>query len=175
MSKMGDALMGTGVGEGATRAADAARQAVTSPLLEEVSISGAKGVLVNITGGEDLTLSDVNDATSIIYDAAGEEANLFFGAVIDPECHGRVLVTVIATGIGEAYAPEVRHQEERRPVMAVAEQPAATGTMGLPVDLHRPTFRRGETREVSEPAKRVIRSFIDDDLETPTFLRKQMD
>ncbi|HMB70661.1 MAG TPA: cell division protein FtsZ [bacterium] len=175
MSKMGDALMGTGVGEGETRASDAARQAVTSPLLEEVSISGAKGVLVNITGGEDLTLNDVNDATSIIYDAAGEDANLFFGAVIDPECTGQVLVTVIATGIGESFAPEVR-TEERRPAVAVAEQqPAATGTTGLPVDLHRPTFRRGETREVSEPAKRVIRSFIDDDLETPTFLRKQMD
>jgi cell division protein FtsZ len=168
MSKMGDALMGTGVGRGDNRAAEAARQAVTSPLLEEVSISGAKGVLVNITGGEDLTLTDVNDATSIIYDAAGEEANLFFGAVIDPQCEGAVLVTVIATGIGGEAAREVRHE----PIAVVEPRPVPVFAT---VNLDRPAFRRGATEGVSEPAKRVIRSFLDDDLETPTFLRKQMD
>jgi len=171
MSKMGDALMGTGRGEGESRAADAARQAVTSPLLEEVSISGAKGVLVNITGGEDLALSDVNDATSIIYDAAGDDANLIFGAVIDPECTGKILVTVIATGIGASDMAERVPERER---VRAAAQPVPIPALA-PVDLERPAFRRGEGREVSEPAKRVIRSFIDDDLETPTFLRKQMD
>jgi cell division protein FtsZ len=171
MSKMGDALMGTGVGEGENRAADAARQAVTSPLLEEVSIAGAKGVLVNITGGEDLTLTDVNDATSIIYDAAGEDANLFFGAVIDPAAEGTVQVTVIATGIGES-ATDRRRDVHR--VSAQSPSPAALVTPG-PAELDRPAFRRAEVRAGNEPAKRVIRSFIDDDLETPTFLRKQMD
>ena len=169
MSKMGDALMGTGLAEGEDRASKAARQAVTSPLLEEVSISGAKGVLVNITGGEDLTLTDVNEATSIIYDAAGEEANLFFGAVIDPSRKGFVQVTVIATGIGEAARERARPEAPR----AVAE-PVALPQLTA-ADLERPAFRRNEVRRESEPVKRVIRSFIDDDLETPTFLRKQMD
>jgi cell division protein FtsZ len=170
MAKMGDALMGTGAASGENRASDAARQAVTSPLLEEVSISGAKGVLVNITGGSDLSLTDVNDATSIIYDAAGEDANIFFGAVIDPSYQGEIQVTVIATGIGEsAYAD---HRPEREVVAAPAADQPVTLTA---VDLERPAFRRGEKESEPEPAKRVIRSFIDDDLETPTFLRKQMD
>jgi cell division protein FtsZ len=168
MSKMGDALMGTGLADGEERAAKAARQAVTSPLLEEVSISGAKGVLVNITGGEDLTLTDVNECTSIIYDAAGEDANLFFGAVIDPARSGSVQVTVIATGIGEAVRERTR-PETPRVVEAVAVPSMAAA------DLQRPAFRRNEPRRENEPVKRVIRSFIDDDLETPTFLRKQMD
>jgi cell division protein FtsZ len=163
MSKMGDALMGTGLAEGESRASDAARQAVTSPLLEEVSISGARGVLVNITGGEDLSLTDVNDATTVIYDAAGEEANLFFGAVIDPSFEGRIQVTVIATGIGGSA------QEERRPESR--SEPTPIGH----ANLDRPAYRRHEADPEPEPVKRVIRSFIDDDLETPTFLRKQMD
>ena len=170
MSKMGDALMGTGVAEGDDRASKAARQAVTSPLLEEVSISGAKGVLVNITGGDDLTLNDVNEATSIIYDAAGEEANLFFGAVIDPSRKGSVQVTVIATGIGAAARERVSHPEAPRVMAEPVPLPQLTAA-----DLERPAFRRNEVRRESEPVKRVIRSFIDDDLETPTFLRKQMD
>jgi cell division protein FtsZ len=168
MSKMGDALMGCGRAEGENRAADAARQAVTSPLLEEVSISGAKGVLVNITGGEDLTLSDVNDATSIIYEAAGDEVNLFFGAVIDPEYDNKIQVTVIATGIGKSQASVVEAPKAER---AAPEPPVRLEAL----DLDRPAYRRGHREERSEPAKRVIRSFIDDDLETPTFLRKQMD
>lgn len=169
MSKMGDALMGTGVSEGENRASDAARQAVTSPLLEEVSIAGAKGVLVNITGGDDLSLSDVNDATSIIYDAAGEDANLFFGAVIDPAFQGRIQVTVIATGIGASSA---RRVETPRQFSAVPS--AALVTPAPSERLDRPAYKRAEPR-AEEPVKRVIRQFIDDDLETPTFLRKQMD
>ncbi|MFN8176534.1 MAG: cell division protein FtsZ [bacterium] len=171
MSKMGDALMGTGLAEGEDRAAKAARQAVTSPLLEEVSISGAKGVVVNITGGEDLTLTDVNEATSIIYDAAGEDANLFFGAVIDPSRAGFVQVTVIATGIGETGRERARVEPAR---VAAAAQPVSVPALTA-ADLERPAFRRTEGRRENEPVKRVIRSFIDDDLETPTFLRKQMD
>jgi cell division protein FtsZ len=171
MSKMGDALMGTGTAVGENRAAEAARQAVTSPLLEEVSISGAKGVLVNITGGEDLTLMDVNDATSVIYEAAGEEANLFFGAVIDPNISGEILVTVIATGIGESGIKESRPELH---ALEVGAEKAAFASLGG-VDLEGHRYRRGEGESESESAKRVIRSFIDDDLETPTFLRKQMD
>jgi len=89
-------------------------------------VSGARGVLVNITGGEDLSLTEVNDATSIIYEAAGEEANLFFGAVIDPAVKGKILVTVIATGIGDSAVAE--RVEEREPVPAVAGETVAFKT-----------------------------------------------
>lgn len=98
MQEMGDALMGTGVGIGSDKATTAAKLAISSPLLEDISIEGAKGVLINITGGPDMTLFDVNAATSVIYDAAGAEANIIFGAVINPNLKDEMNVTVIATG-----------------------------------------------------------------------------
>lgn len=101
MKEMGDALMGTGSGEGEEKATVAAQEAISSPLLENTSIAGAKGVLINVTGGEDMTLFDVNTATSLIYDEAGPDANIIFGAVIDPSMNNKMRVTVIATGIGE--------------------------------------------------------------------------
>ncbi len=110
MLEMGNALMGTGSGEGEERAIDAAQQAISSPLLESVSIAGAQGVLINVTGGEDMTLHDVNTATSLIYDKAGDNANIIFGAVIDPAMSGKMRVTVIATGIGREESPIVSKQ-----------------------------------------------------------------
>jgi len=104
MLERGDALMGTGFGAGDEKAIDAAQQAISSPLLEDVSISGARGVLINVTGGEDMTLFDVNTATSLIYEAAGNDANIIFGAVVDPEMNDQMRVTVIATGFGHAEA-----------------------------------------------------------------------
>ena len=103
MNGMGDALMGTGYAEGENKAATAADNAIHSPLLDDVSIVGAKGILINITSGEDMTLYDVNDATQTIYDAVGEdvETNIIFGAVTDPEMNGKIRVTVIATGFNE--------------------------------------------------------------------------
>ncbi len=98
MTGMGVAVMGTGVGEGSSRAVDAARKAISSPLLEDASIEGARGVIINVTGGADLSLIEVSEASSIIHDAAHEEANIIFGAVIDPRLEGRVKITVIATG-----------------------------------------------------------------------------
>ena len=98
MQEMGDALMGTGIGLGHDKATTAAKLAISSPLLEEISIEGALGVLINVTGGSDMTLFDVNAATSVIYDAAGENANIIFGAVIDPTIKDEMRVTVIATG-----------------------------------------------------------------------------
>ena len=106
MKEMGDALMGTGHGEGDEKAIDAARAAISSPLLGNVSISGAQGVLINVTGGEDMTLFDVNTATSLIYEEAGADANIIFGAVIDPAMNNQMRVTVIATGIGESNLPK---------------------------------------------------------------------
>ena len=98
MSGMGFAIMGTGTGEGESRAIDAANRAVSSPLLEDASVKGARGVIINITGGPDFALAEVNDAASIIQEAAHEDANIIFGAVIDPTMNGQVKITVIATG-----------------------------------------------------------------------------
>jgi cell division protein FtsZ len=102
MSGMGVAVMGTGLAEGADRAVEAARRAVSSPLLEDASIQGARGVIINITGGPDLGIGEVSDASQIIHEAAHEDANIIFGAVVDPAFENRVKITVIATGFGES-------------------------------------------------------------------------
>ena len=102
MHGMGMALMGTGISSGEHRAVEAAQRAISSPLLEEASIEGAKGVLINITGGTDMTLFEVHEAASIIQEAADEEANIIFGTVIDPRMKDEVKVTVIATGFDAA-------------------------------------------------------------------------
>jgi cell division protein FtsZ len=112
MSNRGNALMGTGRASGAGRALEAAQAAVASPLLEDVSISGAEGVLVNITGGRDLTLHEVNEAANVVVSAAGEDANVIFGAVIDPNMDGEMMITVIATGFGHE-APRARVEKGR--------------------------------------------------------------
>ncbi|MDR1988897.1 MAG: cell division protein FtsZ [Acidobacteriaceae bacterium] len=98
MSGMGLAMMGTGVAEGEGRAIEAARKAISSPLLEGASVNGARGVIINVTGGPDLSLVEVSDASTIIQEAADEDANIIFGAVVDPELKGKVKITVIATG-----------------------------------------------------------------------------
>jgi cell division protein FtsZ len=98
MSGMGFAIMGTGIGEGDTRAVDAANRAISSPLLEDASVKGARGVIINVTGGPDFSLVEVSEASTIIQEAAHEDANIIFGAVIDPNMAGKVKITVIATG-----------------------------------------------------------------------------
>ncbi len=99
MTGMGVAVMGTGVSQGENRAVEAAQRAISSPLLEDASINGARGVIINVTGGPDLSLMEVAEASSIIREAAHEDANIIFGAVIDPKLEGRVKITVIATGL----------------------------------------------------------------------------
>lgn len=118
MMERGDALMGTGTGSGEDRAETAARAAISSPLLEDISISGAKGVLVNITGGEDMSLHDVNEATTIINQASGTDANIIFGAVIDPVLNDQIRVTVIATGFGSHADTEPHEEKEETMVRA---------------------------------------------------------
>jgi cell division protein FtsZ len=120
MSRMGFAIMGTGVATGENRASVAATAAVSSPLLEDASVQGARGVIINVTGGPDLTLAEVSEASEIIHSAAHEEANIIFGAVVDPEMEGRVKITVIATGFDRARA---------------SASPAAQSTKVTPVDL----------------------------------------
>jgi cell division protein FtsZ len=100
MSEMGDALMGVGYGSGESRAKEAATQAISSPLLDNVSINGAKAVLINITGNSNMSLIDVNEAATLITEAAGTDANIIFGAVIDETLQDEIRVTVIATGFG---------------------------------------------------------------------------
>jgi cell division protein FtsZ len=104
MSRMGLAIMGTGVASGENRARMAATAAVSSPLLEDASVEGARGVIINVTGGPDLRLSEVSEASDIVYNAAHEDANIIFGAVVDPRMEGQVKITVIATGFDRARA-----------------------------------------------------------------------
>jgi cell division protein FtsZ len=115
MSGMGFAMMGTGVAEGEDRAMEAARRAISSPLLEGASVTGARGVIINITGGEDLSLIEVSDASTIVQEAADEDANIIFGAVVDPQLKGKVKITVIATGFTPAAAA--------KPVTSTAQTP----------------------------------------------------
>jgi cell division protein FtsZ len=114
MSGMGFAIMGTGIGEGETRAIDAAQRAISSPLLEDASVKGARGVIINVTGGPDFSLVEVSEASTIIQEAAHEDANIIFGAVIDPTMEGKVKITVIATGFDRPDARQ--HQPSQTPV-----------------------------------------------------------
>lgn len=98
MKGMGMAVMGTGLGEGENRAVEAAQRAISSPLLEEASIDGARGVLINVTGGRDMTLFEVSEASRIIQESSADDANIIFGTVVDETMEGRVKITVIATG-----------------------------------------------------------------------------
>jgi cell division protein FtsZ len=98
MAGMGMAMMGTGIAEGQDRAIEAARRAISSPLLEDASVNGARGVIINVTGGPDMSLIEVNEASCIVQEAADEDANIIFGAVVDPALKGKIKITVIATG-----------------------------------------------------------------------------
>src|SRR5512136_1310088 len=111
MSEMGLALLGTGAASGENRAIEAAQRAISSPLLEDITISGARGILINITGGTDLTLYEVNEASTLVQEEADEDANIIFGAVIDESLHEEMRVTVIATGFGRAEEKEERIPE----------------------------------------------------------------
>src|SRR5580704_14313484 len=116
MSGMGLAMMGTGIAEGPDRAIEAARRAISSPLLEGACVNGARGVIINVTGGPDLSLVEVSDASTIIQEAADEDANIIFGAVVDPGIKGKIKITVIATGFGPAAAARSESSGMQTPV-----------------------------------------------------------
>ncbi len=173
MTEMGDAVMGTGISSGKNRAVEAAQQAISSPLLEDASIAGAGGVLVNVTGGADLTLHEINEAAMIINDAIGVETNMIFGAVVDDEMKDQVMITVIATGIRGAQAKVKVEQErprEKKPEPArLVPRPSVARTVERPrQDPPRP--EAGGGMYAKEPRKNSRR-----ELEIPTFLRRQMD
>lgn len=138
MSSCGAALMGTGVGQGENRALTAAQDAVTSPLLDNVSIRGAKGVLINITGGSDLAIDEVTDISTMIQEEAGDDAEIIFGAVQDSAMEGEIRVTLIATGFDDAekgtkpmISPQFGFQEKARGVGDPRQvMPRAVGDTG---------------------------------------------
>jgi cell division protein FtsZ len=174
MSGMGRALMGTGRASGDRRAVEAAQQAINSPLLEDVSIDGATGILINITGGPDLTLFEVNEASSLIQEAAHEEANIIFGSVIDANVTGEVRITVIATGFDrlpvEAGDGARRGATPTKTVVSVAAPAAAAKAapeqIKLPIGVEREVTRdyppppRGTAGEISVPETRLPPALI---------------
>jgi len=152
MQGMGIALMGTGIAEGENRATEATQRAIASPLLEEASIEGARGILVNITGGPDLGLHEVNEASSIIREAADDEANIIFGAVIDERMENQMKITVIATGFDK--------------VSAVAPSPG--------VKTYAPPSAQSAHQAISKPLD-PPQGVRRDDLDIPAFMRKKAD
>jgi cell division protein FtsZ len=168
MSEKGLALMGTGFHKGDNRAVLAAQDAISSPLLDNMSIEGARGVLINITGPSTMTLAEVTEAATLIQEVAHEDANIIFGQVIDDSLDDAVLVTVIATGFGQAKAeaPPLEVVRLTRP-----EKEAA-------VNRDEPTFIRKRREATSAVAvTRVVNSDVelDGEYDVPTFLRRQAD
>jgi len=183
MKKMGEAIMGTGVAQGEERAVLAAQQAISSPLLDDGSISGAQGVLVNITGSADLTLVEVDAATNIIFEEAGKDANIIFGAVIDPSLGDEIRVTVIATGFNHG-----QYISENEPEVKQVANPIQRPTQDLLDQMNQPVFKQqGESVElpVEEPQQEAPRpsfkfddtnpAIYGEDLDVPAFIRRQQE
>ncbi|HTY26173.1 MAG TPA: cell division protein FtsZ [Desulfomonilaceae bacterium] len=187
MKEKGVALMGTGTASGDGRLDEATKLAIHSPLLEEVSMSGARGVLINITGPSNIGLAEISDAVSIIRDEAHEEANIIFGAVINEEMADTVTVTVIATGFGRADNPSLTSRDTQlasRPVAVLVdeddmEKPIAQTVIPCqPRNMHVPAFIRRSQREQNGRHLGLVENLAtetEEDLDIPTFLRKQAD
>jgi cell division protein FtsZ len=159
----GDAIMGIGTGTGENKAIDAAQEAISCPLLEDVSIESARGVIINVTGGDDLTLHEAIEAVSVIQKAAGEETDVYFGLVRGEK--GKTNITVFATGIGAPLEQEPEKVEADESVLLDSQEYR---------DI--PTFLRNKKKEERvEIDKGKLSTISIDDLEIPTFLRKQMD
>lgn len=170
MSEMGLALMGSGVAHGENRTIEAARKAISSPLLEDISIHGAKGVLINITGSSDITLHEVNEASMFIQEEAHEDAHIIFGAVIDEKMGEEVRVTVIATGFGK---------DDRKVSTVRNIAPAViVGDLDIPTIVRKEKEKRTEVGTAEVQRLKPLGGFnaVDEDAyDTPTFLRKQAD
>ncbi len=194
MKGQGMALMGTGEADGPHRAYEAAQKAIASPLLEEVSIKGATGILINVTGPSRMTLLEVNEAATLVQEQADDNANIIFGAVVDESLGDKIRVTVIATGFDRdedvtipeapaALAAAVAAASKNQPMAARSSQ-AVTPRNGVTVnsreDRDIPTVIRNKRREESEDPVRLAKELGlmplgDDEYDIPTFLRKQAD
>jgi cell division protein FtsZ len=183
MKNMGEAIMGTGIAGGEERAVLASQQAISSPLLDSASISGAQGVLVNITGGPDLTLMEVDEATSIIFEEAGNEANIIFGAVIDPRMSDEIRVTVIATGFNHKAPKEVEKEDKEVIIRPKQKQARILAEQeNVPLFNQKMTNEQESTQpELTQPT--ASKFHFDDtnpviygnDLDVPAFIRRQQE
>lgn len=164
MSEMGVAMMGTGIGTGQTRARDAAERAIASPLLEDINLSGAKGILINITGGLDLAIGEFDEVGNAVKEYASDEAMVVIGTVIDPEMQDEVRVTVVATGLSTSA-----QQVQDAPLKLVHKQ---TGEIDYE-QMQRPTVLRKQPKHETrgEPSKEMDLEYLD----IPAFLRRQAD
>lgn len=177
MSGMGDAMMGTGVAVGENRAITAAEEAITSPLLDGIDITGARGVLINVTGGASMSMHEIGQASNLVQEAVGDTANVIWGMVIDESLSEEVRVTVIATGFNEETQNAERLQAPKK---IGSDSYGATDFR----ELDKPTFKR-ENKTVDEeyPGKKPNIFTLPeqevpdgpDDLDIPAFIRKQMD
>jgi cell division protein FtsZ len=179
MQNGGAALMGTGIGRGDNRALEAAQQAISSPLLDNVSIAGATGVLINIIGGDDLTLGETTQINDIIHDAVGDDAEIIFGAGNDPAMHGEVRVTVIATGFDRAVTGDqpLTRASGAAGVLSFPQRTGRGSTPGMATPVP-------PTTQPAQPAPRVAPRVSQappsgstevPEMEIPTFIRRQMD
>ena len=184
MASRGPALMGSGFGEGENRAQEAAQEAISSPLLDEVSIAGARGVLINITGGMDLAIDEVTEISSIIQEGAGDEAEIIFGAVHDPDLEGKIRVTVIATGFDSVKNEKVissdfqnskprsntiPNPEPMLPDLQIQIEEEDEALVGVAVASDE------EVLPLNRFPERVVSSNQLLELDIPTFIRRQMD
>jgi cell division protein FtsZ len=166
MSERGMAMMGIGIGEGENRAMNAAQQAISSPLLEEIDISGAKGVLVNVTGSSSMTMDDYQEVANIIHEKVHEDANIFIGLVINENMGEKIQVTAIATGFGCSFETSRRQKEELgRPSMANPTK----------IDRDIPAFIRNQNQDKPRASLRFGSFSEDEEYDIPTFLRKRVD
>jgi cell division protein FtsZ len=179
MNEMGMALMGTGVARGETRAVDAARSAISNPLLEDLSMQGARGVLINFTGGADMTLHEVEEAAKLIQDSSHEEANIIFGAVIDDEiASGEMRVTVIATGLDDGRIGRGRDERSElgnvRPLRREAEGSRAPAQASASAEAEAPAEMVAYVEEDPAPARgESFESPFADEFDVPAFLRRK--
>ncbi len=173
MNEMGMALMGTGRAKGDNRAVTAAQQAISNPLLEDLSIKGVKGVLLNVTGGPNMTLHEVNQAAMLIQEQAHDEANIIFGSVINEEMDEEIRVTVIATGLSDRT--RVRRRELHEDALDnVTPLRPPTREDGDAVDLG-PESLAESTLETDEAAEDEFISPFDEEFDVPAFIRKTRD
>lgn len=179
MSNRGMAMMGIGIAEGERRAAEAAYRAISSPLLEEVDISGAMGVLVNISGSSSMTMEEFEEASTIIHEKVHEDANIIVGLVIDESLGEKIKITAIATGFGEQF--EVKGKGKGTDGVDVERAPFVPPVLRHKRDLDVPTHIRNQQNELYGRRSRELPSqnrdlFVDDEqFDIPTFLRRRVD
>src|SRR6266481_3471711 len=178
MAEMGMAMMGAATASGENRAVEAAQRAISSPLLEDVSIKGARGLLINVTGGSDMALYEVNEAASLIQEEAHEDANIIFGAVIDEGMTDEIRVTVIATGFGDLEKhSQSRYSPSGTPVTTPIAAASTRAVDPMEVKQPAPTAQAGQVRMFpgNKPVRRMGLVVDDSTLDIPAFRRRGVD